>query len=156
MCPAHCAVVLIAIGLDGQHLVQRHPAPLEPQRTARQIQAVGTHYLIALIAICLCGQQLPRGRQPGFERVGPCPQGACIVRAQVFNVHHFQSGAREVLHGLDIGVLNNRKGPDVDLARRPMMFWSLIVFYATAILISAGMAILLAGIALRRLFGRGG
>ena len=37
-----------------------------------------------------------------------------------------------------------------------MMFWSLIVFYATAILISAGMAILLAGIALRRLFGRGG
>ena len=65
-------------------------------------------------------------------------------------------GAREVLHGLDIGVLNNRKGPDVDLARRPMMFWSLIVFYATAILISAGMAILLAGIALKRLFGRGG
>ena len=65
-------------------------------------------------------------------------------------------GAREVLHGLDLGMLNNRKGPDVDLVQRPMMFWSLIVFYATAILISAGMAILLAGIALKRLFGRGG
>lgn len=63
-------------------------------------------------------------------------------------------GAREVLHGLDIGMLNNRKGPDVHLIERPVIFWALIVFYATAIAVSAGMAVLLAAIALRGLFGR--
>ena len=63
-------------------------------------------------------------------------------------------GAREVLHGLDTGMLNNRKGPDVHLVERPMIFWALILFYATAIVVSAGMAVLLAAIALRGLFGR--
>ena len=65
-------------------------------------------------------------------------------------------GAREVLHGLDVGMLNNRKGPDVYLIQRPMIFWALIVFYTTAVVVSAGMAVLLAGIALRNLFGRRG
>jgi len=65
-------------------------------------------------------------------------------------------GAREVLHGLDVGMLNNRKGPDVYLIQRPMIFWSLIVFYMTAIVVGAGMAVLLAAIALRGLFGRRG
>ena len=63
-------------------------------------------------------------------------------------------GAREVLHGLDVGMLNNRKGPDVYLVEHPMIFWALIVFYTTAIVVSAGMAVLLAAIALRGLFGR--
>lgn len=65
-------------------------------------------------------------------------------------------GAREVLHGLDVGMLNNRKGPNVYLVERPMIFWALIVFYTTAIVVSAGMAVLLAGISLRSLFGRRG
>lgn len=63
-------------------------------------------------------------------------------------------GAREVLHSLDVGMLNNRKGPDVYLVERPMIFWALIVFYTTAIVVSAGMSVLLAAIALRSLFGR--
>ena len=62
-------------------------------------------------------------------------------------------GAGEILHGLDVGMLNNRKGPDVYLIQRPMIFWALIVFYTTAVVVSAGMAVLLAGIALRNLFG---
>lgn len=63
-------------------------------------------------------------------------------------------GAREVLHGLDVGMLNNRKGPNVYLIERPIIFWALVVFYTTAIVVSAGMAVLLAAIALRSLFGR--
>ncbi len=65
-------------------------------------------------------------------------------------------GAREVLHGLDVGMLNNRKGPNVYLVERPVIFWALIVFYTTAIVVSAGMSVLLAGISLRSLFGRRG
>lgn len=62
-------------------------------------------------------------------------------------------GACEVLEGVDAGVLNNRKGPDLYLIERPVIFWMLIVFYATAVVVSAGMAILLSSIALRNLFG---
>nr|WP_314433142.1 hypothetical protein [uncultured Brevundimonas sp.] len=63
-------------------------------------------------------------------------------------------GAREVLQGLDVGMLNNRRGPDVYLVERPVIFWALIVFYTTAVVVSAGMAVLLAAIAVRSLFGR--
>lgn len=61
-------------------------------------------------------------------------------------------GALEILDGLASGVLNNRKGPDVYLIERPVIFWTLIVFYATAVVVSAGMAVLLSSIALRNLF----
>ena len=63
-------------------------------------------------------------------------------------------GAREVFEGLDAGVLNNRKGPDVLASEQPIVFWAQIVFYSTAIVVSGGLALLLASLGVRGL-GRG-
>ena len=58
-------------------------------------------------------------------------------------------GAREVFEGVDAGVLNNRKGPDVLASEQPIVFWALIVFYSTAVVVGAGLALLLASIGVR-------
>lgn len=65
-------------------------------------------------------------------------------------------GGREIFESVDVGVLNNRKGPDVHLADRPVIFWSVVGFYAASVVTGAGLAILLAGIAVRELIGRRG
>ena len=64
-------------------------------------------------------------------------------------------GAREIVQGLDAGVLNNRKGPDVLLADRPLLFWSVLGFYVASVAAGAGLAVLLASLAIRDLVGRG-
>jgi len=51
-------------------------------------------------------------------------------------------------------VLNNRKGPDVLLADRPLLFWGVLGFYVASVVTGVGLAILLAGIAIRDLVGR--
>lgn len=65
-------------------------------------------------------------------------------------------GGREIVESVDVGVLNNRKGPDVLLADRPVIFWGVIGFYTASIVTGAGLAILLASIAVRELTGRRG
>ena len=42
-------------------------------------------------------------------------------------------GAREIVQSLDAGVLNNRKGPDVLLADRPLLYWSVVGFYVAIV-----------------------
>jgi hypothetical protein len=51
-------------------------------------------------------------------------------------------------------VLNNRKGPDVLLADRPLLFWSVVGFYVASVAAGAGLAVLLASLAIRDLVGR--
>ncbi|WP_295186391.1 hypothetical protein [uncultured Brevundimonas sp.] len=63
-------------------------------------------------------------------------------------------GARELVQSLDAGVLNNRKGPDVLLADRPLLFWSVVCFYVASVAVGAGLAVLLANLAIRDLVGR--
>lgn len=63
-------------------------------------------------------------------------------------------GAREIVQSLDSGLLNNRKGPDVLLADRPVLFWSVLGFYTASIAAGAGLAVLLAGLAIRDLVER--
>lgn len=63
-------------------------------------------------------------------------------------------GAREIVQSLDAGVLNNRKGPDVLLADRPLLFWSVVGFYVASVAAGAGLAVLLASLAIRDLVGR--
>lgn len=63
-------------------------------------------------------------------------------------------GAREIVQSLDAGVLNNRRGPDVLLADRPVLFWSVVGFYVASVAAGAGLAALLAGLAIRDLVGR--
>lgn len=63
-------------------------------------------------------------------------------------------GAREHVQSLDAGVLNNRKGPDVLLADRPLLFWSVVCFYVASVAVGAGLAVLLANLAIRDLVGR--
>ncbi|WP_295224769.1 hypothetical protein [uncultured Brevundimonas sp.] len=63
-------------------------------------------------------------------------------------------GAREIVQSLDAGVLNNRKGPDVLLADRPLLFWSVLGFYVASVAAAAGLAVLLASLAIRDLVGR--
>jgi len=62
-------------------------------------------------------------------------------------------GAREIVQSLDVGVLNNRRGPDVLLADRPLLFWSVVGFYVASVAAGAGLAVLLAGLAIRDLIG---
>ncbi|MRL70121.1 hypothetical protein [Brevundimonas sp. SPF441] len=63
-------------------------------------------------------------------------------------------GAREIVQSLDAGVLNNRKGPDVLLSERPVLFWSVLGFYVASVAAGAGLAVLLASLAIRDLVGR--
>ncbi len=63
-------------------------------------------------------------------------------------------GAREIVQSLDAGVLNNRKGPDVVLADHPVLFWSVVGFYVASVAAGAGLAVLLASLAIRDLVGR--
>jgi phosphotransferase system glucose/maltose/N-acetylglucosamine-specific IIC component len=63
-------------------------------------------------------------------------------------------GAREIVQSLDAGVLNNRKGPNVVLADRPLLFWSVVSFYVGSVAGGAGLAVLLAGLAIRDLVER--
>ena len=65
-------------------------------------------------------------------------------------------GGREIFESVDAGVLNNRKGPDVFLADRPVIFWGVIGFYTASVVTGAGLAILAAGVAVRGLIGRRG
>ena len=65
-------------------------------------------------------------------------------------------GGREIVESVDVGVLNNRKGPDVLLADQPVIFWGLVGFYTASVVTGAGLAILLSGIAIRELIGRRG
>lgn len=62
-------------------------------------------------------------------------------------------GGREIVQSLDAGVLNNRKGPDVLLADRPLLFWSVLGFYVASVAAGAGLAVLLASLAIRDLVG---
>ncbi|MDQ7957856.1 MAG: hypothetical protein RET84_18235 [Pseudomonadota bacterium] len=65
-------------------------------------------------------------------------------------------GASELLDGLRTGVLDNRKGPDVVAADRPLLYWALFGFYTVATLTAACVALFLSVIAVRDLVRRTG
>ena len=62
-------------------------------------------------------------------------------------------GATEVVESLRTGVLNNRKGPDILAAERPIFYWALIGFYTAATLTAAGLALLVLAVAVRDFIG---
>lgn len=65
-------------------------------------------------------------------------------------------GASELLDGLRTGVLDNRKGPDVVAADRPLLYRALFGFYTVATLTAACVALFLSVIAVRDLVRRTG
>ncbi|RZL64828.1 MAG: hypothetical protein EOP81_06990 [Variovorax sp.] len=65
-------------------------------------------------------------------------------------------GATEVVESVRSGMLNNRKGPDILAAERPVLYWALLCFYTAATLTAAGLALLVLATAVRDLMGARG
>lgn len=65
-------------------------------------------------------------------------------------------GGDSLIEVIERGVIRNRRGPDLTLARSPVLFWGLVAFFGAGLALCAGLTAACASMAVRGFMERRG